>query len=70
MFDDEYDKEEREVDWTDDALGNFCIGDYATVDKGSCNQVQIEIIEIGEEMVLVQDQHGSTYPVNILRLSK
>lgn len=70
MWEEENDIEERELDWTDDALGNICVGDYATIDKGQLSQQHVEIIQIGEEVIMVQDEHGQQFPVNILRLSK
>lgn len=70
MWEDVNDSEEREVDWTDDALGNICEGDFVTIDKGYGSEIHATVIQIGEDMVLVEDQHGQQFPVNILRLSK
>lgn len=70
MWDDVNDSEEREVDWTDDALGNICEGDFVTIDKGYGSEVRATVIQIGEDMVMVEDEHGQQFPVNILRLSK
>lgn len=62
--------DENEIDWTDDALGNFCEGDYAVIDKGYGSEIRVTVIEIEEETVLVEDVQGQQYPVHILRLSK
>lgn len=71
MWDDnDIEEQEKQIDWTDDALGNICEGDYITIDRGYSNEIRGTVIQIGEEMVLVEDEQGQQYPVNILRLSK
>lgn len=70
MYDEQDDMMNEVPDWEDDALGNFCPGDYAIIDKGYPCAVSVIVVSIGDESVLVEDQFGQQYPVNVLRLSK
>lgn len=62
--------EHIDVDWNDDVLGNFTVGDHVIIDKGQLSEKKVTIREIGSEGITVEDKHGQQYTVNVLRLSK
>lgn len=55
-----------------DCLGNFLEEDYAIMDIGTKSQQCVFIIAFieGESYVLIRDEQGQEYEVNVLRLSK
>ena len=62
--------QEKDIDWTDDILGNFSEDDHAIIDKGHLSETKVTIVQITEAGVTVRDRQGHEYTVHILRLSK